>query len=98
MVCICVYTVLLCYFGFQYGTVEMVISSEDLVPGDVLVIPPKGALLHCDAVLLSGNCIVNESMLTGNYSLLVYTKQVNLVLYMCSVWLLKLGLVCAIHL
>lgn len=41
------------------------VSSEDLVPGDVLVIPPNGAMIHCDAVLISGNCIVNESMLTG---------------------------------
>lgn len=45
----------------------MDISSEDLVPGDVLVIPPKGAMIQCDAVLISGNCIVNESMLTGQY-------------------------------
>ena len=45
----------------------MDISSEDLVPGDVLVIPPKGAMIQCDAVLISGNCIVNESMLTGRY-------------------------------
>ena len=43
----------------------MDVSSEDLVPGDVLVIPPNGAMIHCDAVLISGNCIVNESMLTG---------------------------------
>lgn len=46
----------------------MEISSEDLVPGDVLVIPPKGAMILCDAVLISGNCIVNESMLTGLYN------------------------------
>ena len=44
----------------------MDISSEELVPGDVLVIPCQGATIHCDAVLISGNCIVNESMLTGN--------------------------------
>ncbi|KAK2552730.1 Polyamine-transporting ATPase 13A3 [Acropora cervicornis] len=47
------------------NAVQVEISSEDLVPGDVLVIPPKGAMIHCDAVLISGNCIVNESMLTG---------------------------------
>ena len=45
----------------------MDVTSEELVPGDVLVIPPKGSLVHCDAVLISGNCIVNESMLTGIY-------------------------------
>lgn len=47
------------------NAVQLEISSEHLVPGDVLVIPPKGAIIHCDAVLISGNCIVNESMLTG---------------------------------
>jgi len=44
------------------------VTSEELVPGDVLVIPPKGSLVHCDAVLISGNCIVNESMLTGIFN------------------------------
>ncbi|XP_063864679.1 polyamine-transporting ATPase 13A3-like isoform X3 [Scylla paramamosain] len=41
------------------------IPSEHLVPGDVIVIPPQGCMMQCDAVLLQGNCIVNESMLTG---------------------------------
>ncbi|KAG8225089.1 hypothetical protein J437_LFUL000068 [Ladona fulva] len=41
------------------------IPTEQLVPGDVIVVPPHGCLMPCDAVLLSGNCIVNESMLTG---------------------------------
>ena len=42
------------------------ISTDDLVPGDLLVIPQEQEmLLACDAVLLNGNCIVNESMLTG---------------------------------
>ena len=45
----------------------MDVTSEQLVPGDVLVIPPKGSLVHCDAVVISGNCIVNESMLTGMF-------------------------------
>lgn len=55
----------------DYDTVQVDVSSEDLVPGDVLIIPPKGCLVHCDAVLISGNCIVNESMLTGKYSTLI---------------------------
>ncbi|XP_026683721.1 probable cation-transporting ATPase 13A3 [Diaphorina citri] len=42
------------------------VSTELLVPGDILVIPPHGCVMHCDAVLLAGNCIVNESMLTGS--------------------------------
>ncbi|XP_061097900.1 polyamine-transporting ATPase 13A3-like isoform X1 [Conger conger] len=39
--------------------------STDLVPGDVLVIPTNGTIMPCDALLISGTCIVNESMLTG---------------------------------
>jgi P-type E1-E2 ATPase len=37
------------------------------VPGDVLLIPPSSSsfLIPCDAVLITGSCIVNESMLTG---------------------------------
>ncbi|KAL3862275.1 hypothetical protein ACJMK2_008256, partial [Sinanodonta woodiana] len=41
------------------------ISSDDLVPGDVIEIPRNGCIMQCDAVLVTGNCIVNESMLTG---------------------------------
>ncbi|XP_039180740.1 probable cation-transporting ATPase 13A3 isoform X1 [Crotalus tigris] len=39
--------------------------STELVPGDVLLVPPEGLTMPCDAVLLSGTAIVNESMLTG---------------------------------
>lgn len=41
------------------------IPAPAVVPGDVISIPPNGCLMACDAVLLSGTCIVNESMLTG---------------------------------
>ncbi|XP_011495006.1 PREDICTED: probable cation-transporting ATPase 13A3 [Ceratosolen solmsi marchali] len=41
------------------------VSAKYLVPGDILVIPSYGCVLPCDAVLLTGNCILNESMLTG---------------------------------
>ncbi|KAM3727132.1 putative cation-transporting ATPase W08D2.5 [Dirofilaria immitis] len=41
------------------------ISSEELVPGDVILIPPNGCNMQCDAVLINGTVIVNESMLTG---------------------------------
>uniref|UniRef100_A0A8C5UJ57 Polyamine-transporting ATPase 13A3 n=1 Tax=Malurus cyaneus samueli TaxID=2593467 RepID=A0A8C5UJ57_9PASS len=41
------------------------ILSTDLVPGDTMLIPSNGTIMPCDAVLLSGTCIVNESMLTG---------------------------------
>ncbi|XP_077998098.1 polyamine-transporting ATPase 13A3-like isoform X2 [Glandiceps talaboti] len=41
------------------------VLEDELVPGDVIVLPAKGCLMTCDAVLTSGSCIVNESMLTG---------------------------------
>uniref|UniRef100_A0A4W6FLE5 Polyamine-transporting ATPase 13A3 n=1 Tax=Lates calcarifer TaxID=8187 RepID=A0A4W6FLE5_LATCA len=39
--------------------------STELVPGDVVIIPVNGMIMPCDAVLIHGTCIVNESMLTG---------------------------------
>ncbi|XP_068427456.1 polyamine-transporting ATPase 13A3-like isoform X2 [Clinocottus analis] len=44
--------------------VEQAMSTE-LVPGDVIIIPTNGMVMPCDAVLVHGTCIVNESMLTG---------------------------------
>lgn len=41
------------------------IPTTDLVPGDVILIPANGCQMQCDAVLVAGTCIVNESMLTG---------------------------------
>ncbi|CCE64976.1 hypothetical protein TPHA_0J01550 [Tetrapisispora phaffii CBS 4417] len=42
------------------------VKSFELVPGDIFEISdPSLALCPCDAILLSGNCIINESMLTG---------------------------------
>jgi P-type E1-E2 ATPase len=46
------------------------IPTEHLVPGDVMVVPSHGCVMHCDAALLTGNCIVNESMLTGEVRLI----------------------------
>ncbi|XP_028265066.1 polyamine-transporting ATPase 13A2 isoform X2 [Parambassis ranga] len=45
--------------------VEECVSSMELVPGDCLIIPQEGLLLPCDAALLAGECLINESMLTG---------------------------------
>lgn len=40
--------------------------SSDLVPGDVYeVSDPSLSQLPCDSLLLAGDCIINESMLTG---------------------------------
>ncbi|XP_040008147.1 cation-transporting ATPase 13A2 isoform X2 [Xiphias gladius] len=44
---------------------EECVSSVELVPGDCLIIPQEGLLLPCDAALVAGECLVNESMLTG---------------------------------
>lgn len=41
------------------------IPTGELVPGDVITIPQHGCVMTCDAVLITGTCIVNESMLTG---------------------------------
>ena len=42
------------------------VESSELVPGDVYeVTDPNLQQLPCDSLLLSGDCIVNESMLTG---------------------------------
>uniref|UniRef100_A0AC34Q1P0 Cation-transporting ATPase n=1 Tax=Panagrolaimus sp. JU765 TaxID=591449 RepID=A0AC34Q1P0_9BILA len=43
----------------------LTVNSETLVPGDILLIPPHGCILQCDALLMNGTVIVNESMLTG---------------------------------
>ena len=39
-------------------------ESDNLVPGDVVEVP-ENAVMPCDMILLTGSCIVNESMLTG---------------------------------
>lgn len=40
------------------------VPSNDLVPGDVIVVP-EGLKMPCDAIQLTGSSIVNEAMLTG---------------------------------
>ena len=39
------------------------IASYKLVPGDVIVLPE--GRVPCDMVMLRGNCLVEESMLSG---------------------------------
>ncbi|CAK9435871.1 uncharacterized protein LODBEIA_P05160 [Lodderomyces beijingensis] len=41
------------------------IESVDLVPGDVFEVDPSLSVLPCDALLANGECVINESMLTG---------------------------------
>ncbi|KAJ1948190.1 hypothetical protein FBU59_001709, partial [Linderina macrospora] len=43
-----------------------VIDSVGLVPGDIFDMSDEGiSVLPCEAIMLEGDCIVNESMLTG---------------------------------
>ncbi|KAG8445133.1 hypothetical protein GDO86_010049, partial [Hymenochirus boettgeri] len=49
-------------YGEHKGVYEM--ESRHLAPGDILVIK-RNTFLPCDALLINGGCIVNESMLTG---------------------------------
>ena len=45
-------------------------ESDELVPGDVYeVSDPSLTQFPCDSLLLAGDCIVNESMLTGTHLL-----------------------------
>ncbi|XP_053315067.1 probable cation-transporting ATPase 13A4 [Spea bombifrons] len=41
------------------------VESRYLVPGDVIVLTGKKFYLPCDTILITGGCIVNEGMLTG---------------------------------
>lgn len=42
------------------------IPSTELIPGDIYeVSDPSITVFPCDSILLSGDCVVNESMLTG---------------------------------
>ncbi|XP_059547084.1 polyamine-transporting ATPase 13A2 isoform X3 [Myotis daubentonii] len=47
------------------GGEEEWVDSSQLVPGDCLVLPEDGGLMPCDAVLVAGECVANESSLTG---------------------------------
>ena len=60
----------------ETGERELV-STEMLVPGDVIEIPRQGCLMHCDAVLVTGTCVVNESMLTGESMPVIKTPLPN---------------------
>lgn len=41
------------------------IDSENLVPGDILIVPEISEILPCDGLLIKGNVLLNESLLTG---------------------------------
>lgn len=46
------------------GFKKVTISSSELLPGDIVEVE-AGMSFPCDLVLLAGQCVVNESMLTG---------------------------------
>lgn len=55
------------------------------MPGDIIEVPRRGCFMQCDAVLISGNCIVNESMLTGEgFTHNNWVKSVPLNLFVLS--------------
>lgn len=43
---------------------EITIESKNLVPGDLLYIEGH-TKISCDCILIEGNCIMNEAILTG---------------------------------
>lgn len=50
---------------FRLPVEEEWVDSSQLVPGDCLVLPEEGGLMPCDAALVAGECVANESSLTG---------------------------------
>ncbi|CAG9864440.1 unnamed protein product [Phyllotreta striolata] len=44
---------------------KRIIDPTELVPGDLISLPSANYIMPCDAILLTGQCIVNESVLTG---------------------------------
>jgi cation-transporting ATPase 13A3/4/5 len=40
-------------------------NSDNLVPGDILILPENDFILPCDVLLITGTCIMNESFLSG---------------------------------
>ena len=59
-----------------FSFVETTLSSMELVPGDVIMLPATGGvMMECDAVLVEGTCVVDESMLTGESIPITKVKQ-----------------------
>jgi cation-transporting P-type ATPase 13A2 len=40
------------------------ISSSHIIPGEIFMLP-EGKDMPCDAIMLKGECVINEAMLTG---------------------------------
>ncbi len=68
-----------------FSMTETEISSVELVPGDVILLPTTGGFnMECDAVLVEGSCVVNESMLTGE-SIPITKVKLRIFLYWFNV-------------
>lgn len=66
-------------FGVAAGSDHVTVSSDELVPGDLIEIPTDRSFeMPCDAALICGTCRVNESMLTG--------KTISIVQKKCRYW------------
>lgn len=52
---------------------QIQIDSTELVPGDLFEVPDEYMVLPCDAILVSGSVILNESMLTGESTPIIKT-------------------------
>ncbi|KAM8953102.1 putative cation-transporting ATPase 13A4 [Pelodytes ibericus] len=59
------------------GAIEEV-ESRYLVPGDVIILTGKKFYLPCDTILITGGCIVNEGMLTGESIPVTKTPLANI--------------------
>ena len=46
------------------ATEAKLVDSSMLVPGDIISIP-SGKVIPCDAIVIKGACVMNESILTG---------------------------------
>ena len=55
------------------GSIQPVRTSE-LVPGDIIALPDSGGQLLCDAVVLEGQVILDEGMLTGESVPIIKTQ------------------------
>jgi cation transport ATPase len=59
------------------------VDSKELLPGDIIQIPIEGLTMSCDAVLLVGGAVVNESMLTGVFVFVCMHVCMYACMYVC---------------
>lgn len=57
--------------------------SDTLVPGDILLIPPHGCILQCDAIVMTGN---NKNLWSGLRMAINYRYKAVVFLMQFFVW------------